>query len=90
MRRARLFNLPQAMLQTCARLQAAGVVNPIVLPSRQSRMTLQNMAGWVWGAGGDFTSPDGKKVLFARRASQGGHLCLLRSGALYAVGNARS
>jgi multiple sugar transport system substrate-binding protein len=52
-------------LETCARLQAAGVPNPITLPSRQSRMTLHNLAAWVWGSGSDFTSPDGKKVLFA-------------------------
>jgi multiple sugar transport system substrate-binding protein len=61
---ATAFQSAGALLQTCARLQAAGVASPVVLPSRQSRMTLQNMAGWVWGAGGDFTSPDGKKVLF--------------------------
>jgi multiple sugar transport system substrate-binding protein len=66
------FQSPQTLLETCARLQAAGVADPIVLPSRQSRMTLHNLAGWVWGNGGDFTSPDGKRVLFvaeqARRA----------------------
>ena len=58
------FQSPQTLLETCARLQAAGVTHPVVLPTRQSRMTLHNLAGWVWGNGGDFTSPDGKKVLF--------------------------
>ena len=58
------FQTPQTLLDTCARLQAAGVPNPVVVPSRQTRMTLHNLAGWVWGNGGDFTSPDGKQVLF--------------------------
>jgi ABC-type glycerol-3-phosphate transport system substrate-binding protein len=58
------FQSPQAVLETCAQLQAACVAHPVVLPSRRSRMTLHNLAGWVWGNGGDFISPDGKKVLF--------------------------
>jgi multiple sugar transport system substrate-binding protein len=69
---ATAFQSAEALSQTCLRLQAAGVINPIVLPSRQSRMTLQNMAGWVWGAGGDFTSPDGKQVLFASTKARDG------------------
>jgi multiple sugar transport system substrate-binding protein len=59
------FRTPAALLETCARLQAAGVAHSIVLPSLRTRMTLHNLAAWVWGSGGDFTSPDGKKVLFA-------------------------
>jgi multiple sugar transport system substrate-binding protein len=69
---AAAFQTVPAMLETCARLQAVGVINPVVLPSRQSRMTLQNMAGWVWSAGGDFTSPDGKKALFASMEAKAG------------------
>jgi len=58
------FQSPRTMLETCARLQAANVAHPVVLPSRRSRMTLHNLAGWVWGNGGDFISSDGKKALF--------------------------
>jgi multiple sugar transport system substrate-binding protein len=64
------FQTPAALLETCARLQAAGVANPVVLPSLRTRMTLHNLAAWVWGSGGDFTSPDGKKVLFATDQSK--------------------
>lgn len=64
------FQSPQTLLETCAQLQAAGMAQPIVLPSRQSRMTLHNLAGWVWGNGGDFTSPDGKKVLFVTESAK--------------------
>jgi ABC-type glycerol-3-phosphate transport system substrate-binding protein len=66
------FQTPQALLQTCAQLQAAGIANPIVVPSCQSRMTLHNLAGWVWGTNGDFTSPDGKKVLFVSAQAKAG------------------
>jgi len=69
---ATAFQSAEALLQTCARLHAAGVSHPIVLPSRQSRMTVQNLAGWVWGAGGDFTSPDGKQALFAAAEAKAG------------------
>jgi multiple sugar transport system substrate-binding protein len=58
------FQTPAALLAACAQLQVAGSANPIVLPSQKSRMTLHNLAAWVWGGGGDFTSSDGKKVLF--------------------------
>jgi multiple sugar transport system substrate-binding protein len=66
------FRAPQSLLAACAQLQAAGVANPVVLPSRQSRMTLHNLAAWVWGSGGDFTSPDGKKVVFVTEQAKAG------------------
>ncbi len=66
------FQTPQSLLETCAQLQAAGVAHPIVLPSRQTRMTLHSLAAWVWGWGGDFTSPDGKKILFVSERAKAG------------------
>ncbi len=66
------FQTPQSLLEACAQLQAAGVANPIVLPSRQTRMTLHSLAAWVWGRGGDFTSPDGKKMLFVSELAKAG------------------
>lgn len=58
------FESPQTLLKTCARLQAAGIAKPIALPLRRSRMTLHNVAGWVWGNGGEFISADGKQAQF--------------------------
>ncbi len=66
------FQTPQALLAACAQLQAVGIANPIVLPSRQSRMTLHNLAAWVWGSGGDFTTADGKRVLFVTEQAKAG------------------
>jgi multiple sugar transport system substrate-binding protein len=66
------FQTPPALLAACEQLRAAGISQPVVLPSRQSRMTLHNLAAWVWGSGGDFTSPDGKKVVFVTTQAKAG------------------
>jgi multiple sugar transport system substrate-binding protein len=58
------FQTPQTLLQACARLRAAGVHNPVALPTRFTHITLHNIASWVWGSGGDFLSPDQKQVRF--------------------------
>jgi multiple sugar transport system substrate-binding protein len=42
----------------------AGVPVPWVVPSHQSRMTVHNVASWVWGAGGSFVSGDGTRTQF--------------------------
>jgi multiple sugar transport system substrate-binding protein len=31
-----------------------------------------NIASWVWGAGGDFVTPDGKRTVFSQPAAQKG------------------
>jgi multiple sugar transport system substrate-binding protein len=66
------FQTSQAMLAACEQLQAAGIAHPVVIPTRQSRMTLHNLAAWVWGSGGDFTSPEGKKVVFVTEQAKAG------------------
>lgn len=58
------FQTPQTLLEACARLQAAGVANPIVLPTRFTHITLHNIASWVWGSGADFLTPDRKQAAF--------------------------
>ena len=58
------FQTPQALLRACQQLRAAGIDSPIVIPMRASRMTLQNAAAWVWGNGGHFISPTGKRAVF--------------------------
>ena len=58
------FQTPQSVLDACQQLRAAGIRNSIVIPMRVSRMTLQNAAAWLWGGGGHFLSPDGKRAAF--------------------------
>ncbi len=51
--------------QTLKRLKASGWEMLLALPVRSSRYsTLHNVSSWIWGAGGDILSPDGKRVLF--------------------------
>jgi multiple sugar transport system substrate-binding protein len=50
--------------QTLNRLQARGVAVPWTVPTGLTHTTLHNAASWVWGAGGDFVSADGKRTLF--------------------------
>jgi multiple sugar transport system substrate-binding protein len=52
---------------TCRQLQRQGLPAPIALPSRLERgMVAYSLAGWIWDAGGDFCSFDGREVLFDR------------------------
>jgi multiple sugar transport system substrate-binding protein len=37
---------------------------PLAIPTLNSRMMLHELASWIWGAGGDFLSADGHRVLF--------------------------
>jgi multiple sugar transport system substrate-binding protein len=57
------FHTTEALEQTLARLQAAGVAVPWVVPTRRTWMALHHVASWVWDYGGHFLSPDGKQCL---------------------------
>jgi multiple sugar transport system substrate-binding protein len=58
------FASPAAFEQTLKRLQESGVPTPIAMQTLRSRISVHNMAAWVWGAGGDFISDDSKRILF--------------------------
>lgn len=66
--------------RTIARLREKGGAIPFVLPTRRSRMAVHNLASWVWGAGGDFLSPDGKNVLFHQPQALEGFKAYFRLG----------
>jgi multiple sugar transport system substrate-binding protein len=57
------FWTAQQMKDTLGRLQAAGVT-PWIVPTHARFLTLHNAASWVWGNGGDFVSPSGRRILF--------------------------
>ena len=61
---ATAFGSAEQFDHTIARLHEKGNLIPFALPTRRSRMAVHNLASWVWGAGGDFLSPDGKQILF--------------------------
>jgi multiple sugar transport system substrate-binding protein len=60
---ATAFRTPQEMENSLERVQASGVAVPWIIPTHYPFATLQQVASWLWGAGGDFVSPDGKRLL---------------------------
>ncbi len=66
------FQTQLQLEQTLARLQSSGVAAPWVVPTQRTPNTLHNVASWIWGAGGDFISADGKRTLFAQPQSRAG------------------
>jgi len=73
---ATAFQSHAQLEQTALRLKASGVDIPVELSLRADRFgALHTLASWVWGNGGDFLSPDRKRVLF----DQPGALAALRS-----------
>ncbi len=63
------FTTAAQIEETLRQLQAHGIVIPWTVPTGQTHTTLLNLASWVWAAGGDFVSPDGKQVLIAEPAT---------------------
>jgi multiple sugar transport system substrate-binding protein len=67
------FTTPAATEQTLRQLQLAGVKTPWVLPVEPGFVDiLHHTASWVWGAGGDFLSPDEHKTLLLQPDTLGG------------------
>jgi len=64
-------SIPQ-LAETLKRLQASGVKVPWIIPTRPVVQTILNIAGWIWEAGGDFVTPDGKHTLFSEPAARAG------------------
>lgn len=58
--------------ETLARLQARGIATPWAVTTRRTANTLYNISSWVWGAGGDFMSADGARMLIAEPAACAG------------------
>ncbi len=58
--------------KTLTTLKEKDISMPLVLTSQRSSLTIHNIASWVWGAGGDFLSPDGTSLAFDQpRALEG-------------------
>ena len=58
--------------RTLAKLKAQGVAVPWTVPTGVTHTTLLNVASWVWGAGGNFVTPDGKRTRFNQPAAHAG------------------
>jgi multiple sugar transport system substrate-binding protein len=58
--------------ETLAHMQASGVPVPWTVPTGLTHTTLLNAASWVWAAGGDFITADGKRTLFSQPEARAG------------------
>lgn len=58
------FESLSSLEQALAMLKADGCCNPLALPTVRSNLSLHALATWVWNAGGDFVSEDGRQILF--------------------------
>jgi multiple sugar transport system substrate-binding protein len=66
------FRTAESLHQSLGLLQASGVSIPWTVPTGLTHTTLLNVASWVWGAGGDFVTPDGKRTLFSQPSARAG------------------
>jgi multiple sugar transport system substrate-binding protein len=67
---ATLFDTPAQLTRTLSQLHASGV-KPWVMSTTTQRV-LHDAASWVWSAGGDFVSADGKRVIFDQPEARSG------------------
>jgi len=58
------FSSPQAMLETVQRLHEAGTGLPWITSNVSSLNTFHLISSWIWAAGADFISADGRRLLF--------------------------
>ncbi len=58
------FETPQSLLETVRKLRASGFSSPITLPSGKPFLDRVHIAAsWVWGAGGNYISDDGRQAM---------------------------
>jgi multiple sugar transport system substrate-binding protein len=66
------LRLPEQFEHALAKLQQAGEAAPLALATRDTVNALHNAAIWIWGAGGNFISPDGRQVQFYEPTARAG------------------
>ena len=58
------FSTEAALVETLEKLHASGYAYPLALTTINTPVILHEAAHWVWSAGGDFISPDNRRVIF--------------------------
>lgn len=75
------FRSPEAMLDSVRQLQKAGIARPWITSTAASLNTFHLISSWIWAAGGDYISEDGRRLLFAEDKAIDG------MAAFFALGN---
>ena len=65
------FSTAESMTASFTKLQEAGIPAWIA-PTNETHNTVYTIASWIWGAGGDFLSSDGKRTDFGSPAARRG------------------
>ena len=66
------FQNPESFEETLVRLKASRFATPWGVETRFPFANLQNIVSWIWSAGGDILSPDGREPLFAESKAMEG------------------
>lgn len=66
------FENAERFHQTLTCLKERGIAVPWTVPTGLTHTSLLNVASWVWGAGGDFITADGKRTLFSQAEARAG------------------
>ena len=66
--------------RTLSSLEGKGISMPMSLTTQRSSLTIHYVASWIWGAGGDFLSPDGTKLTFNQPEAMEGCKAYFRQG----------
>jgi multiple sugar transport system substrate-binding protein len=74
------FSSAQELEKAIERLKSDGVDTPWLVPTDRTLNNLHILAAWVWGAGGDFLSPDGAEILIDQPESLEGFCNYFRLG----------
>lgn len=66
------FSTEAALVETLEKLHASGYAYPLALTTINTPVILHEAAHWVWSAGGDFISADGRQAIFNEPAAMQG------------------
>ncbi len=72
------FQTPERVEKTMERLQASGIDAPWGGWGDKKNVMLQNVASWIWSAGGDIISANGQQILFDHPEAMQGFLAYFR------------
>jgi len=66
------FASAEGMEDACHRMKTKGIEYPWVLGMADRFVMIHSITSWIWGKGGDFISPDGKRAVFLDDTSLNG------------------
>jgi len=77
---SQVFQSTQNLSAAVEALKTVSPVAPWMVPTVKATQNMHIVAPWVWGAGGDFLSPDGNAILFDQPAALSGFCDYFRLG----------